>query len=731
MDNLPLDHSSAIADFRAARKKYTQKAACGRNYVLVKKLKLWLESNGTDGRSQASRLLDFAYRKRSRHRPVLPITREILCDSHNGCLLVFCILLELDRGHLIDEFLRQDLCDKYLPINLHSLQEKAATMVTSDSKSLANGFNNLQWQFCPVTFDMRRRKFGADFILPYHKKDKINDKGATAQLWQVEVLEEFVGPYLARALSKDGEDGKYNDTNDGLGPRYHFALKTFEEHNNSLFENEKDAFLALCGQPGMIQYLGDYEHDEVRSSSTIPHDITSAMQIKTTTSNIILEYGDFDLDEYFMEFVPPVHQSEIKSFWECLFDVADAVKHIHHLKVNTEGRTQEFNGWHADIKPDNILIVQGKFKLADPGFATFVKKKRINPEPKKVVTGGTEAYSAPERWQSISGRWAGAVSQTIDTWSLGCVFSIAATWVVLGHEGMRQFAELRRRSILKLIEEQANSPLLTPGDYFHDGQKVLADVISWHMYLRSVSRKSDIVTCSVLDLVDREMFVGDAGRRIKANELCERLDQIRSQKQTEAPALPKAIMEALLVLDEAPLKPAMASTAHTLTMPMESPTIVDRRQAQKLALLGAPLKMTAGRLEYLKSELYRLYSSDLVIPFEMMAQISRNYTELDSSDLVIPFDRMAQISKNYKELDRSGLAIPFEMMARISGIYDSQLNSSIPARNRNALENISRSSGYSNSALNSGRLTRNRDPLKKTARSSGYNKPDYKSNPKV
>lgn len=49
--------------------------------------------------------------------------------------------------------------------------------------------------------------------------------------------------------------------------------------------------------------------------------------------------------------------------------------------------------WHADIKPDNILIVQGKFKLADPGFATFVKKKNTETEPKKVVAGGTETYS--------------------------------------------------------------------------------------------------------------------------------------------------------------------------------------------------------------------------------------------------------------------------------------------------------------------------------------------------
>lgn len=111
----------------------------------------------------------------------------------------------------------------------------------------------------------------------------------------------------------------------------------------------------------------------------------------------------------------------------------------------------------------------------------------------------------------------------------------------------------------------------------------------------------------MLDLIDKDMFVGDAGCRIKATELCKKLHDIKSQMQTETRALPKAIMEALLEVDEAPPKQSMASTTYELTMPKESPTIVDKRQAQKSALLGAPLKMTARRSEYLKSELSNSY----------------------------------------------------------------------------------------------------------------------------
>ena len=73
--------------------------------------------------------------------------------------------------------------------------------------------------------------------------------------------------------------------------------------------------------------------------------------------------------------------------------------------------------WHADIKPDNILFVENRlkkekddttvewdqskleqnestFKLADPGFAKFVKKpqKESTEVPKQILSGGTETY---------------------------------------------------------------------------------------------------------------------------------------------------------------------------------------------------------------------------------------------------------------------------------------------------------------------------------------------------
>lgn len=150
----------------------------------------------------------------------------------------------------------------------------------------------------------------------------------------------------------------------------------------------------------MIQYLGDYEHKE---TTKLPDGRTWS----TATHNIILEYAELDLDVYFQEIRPPILEGEVAHFWDDMFDVAEAVNTIHDITITRGGVQHDYYGyvgfypsgstrslhsrWHADIKPDNILIVKGKFKLADPGFARFEKK---SDKDLATIAGGTETYSA-------------------------------------------------------------------------------------------------------------------------------------------------------------------------------------------------------------------------------------------------------------------------------------------------------------------------------------------------
>jgi hypothetical protein len=123
-------------------------------------------------------------------------------------------------------------------------------------------------------------------------------------------------------------------------------LKTFEEANRAVYVNEKEAFIGLKDHDGMVLYLADYGHKEMQTASSRPEIATTgrAQDVTRTTYNILLEYGDCDLDEFFAERLPPVFDTEVEGFWKALFEVADAVEGIHNLSICTDGMKQEYHG---------------------------------------------------------------------------------------------------------------------------------------------------------------------------------------------------------------------------------------------------------------------------------------------------------------------------------------------------------------------------------------------------
>lgn len=195
------------------------------------------------------------------------------------------------------------------------------------------------------------------------------------------------------------------------------------------------------------------------------------------------------------------------------------------------------------------------------------------------------------------------VQRTIDIWSLGCVFSIAATWVVLGYDGIRQFRTFRDSAVQRTMKEQAsaqppaaNAVDLTRGDYFHDGNDVLHDVREWHNFLRRFLRQGDTITSHVLDLVDKSMLIGDPNKRMQAKDLCVSLRRLLTdyRNQQRQPLL-GSIMQALLEVDQA--APPRPEPSQALLTP-----VAKNRRTGKPSQIEPP-KKTTHRSEYLRSEL--------------------------------------------------------------------------------------------------------------------------------
>lgn len=112
--------------------------------------------------------------------------------------------------------------------------------------------------------------------------------------------------------------------------------------------NEIEAFLILKEHDGMVQYLAEYAHVEPKHALTNTHFQPQASGGSVSTANILLEYGERDLEEYFEQCLPPILQVEIEDFWKDLFNVADAVRRIHDFEKVKAGVSQEYYGY-----PDN------------------------------------------------------------------------------------------------------------------------------------------------------------------------------------------------------------------------------------------------------------------------------------------------------------------------------------------------------------------------------------------
>jgi len=112
---------------------------------------------------------------------------------------------------------------------------------------------------------------------------------------------------------------------------YEFAVKSYATGWDDIYKLESEAFRAVRSHEGVVKYLGEYHFRECGAASP--------------THNILLEYGQQDLDEYIADTYPPVLNNEIIAFWEDLFKVAATLKRLHQFQYKSEdGRTKHYKG---------------------------------------------------------------------------------------------------------------------------------------------------------------------------------------------------------------------------------------------------------------------------------------------------------------------------------------------------------------------------------------------------
>lgn len=89
---------------------------------------------------------------------------------------------------------------------------------------------------------------------------------------------------------------------------------------------------------GMVQYFGEYRYEDSLSTSEATNSRIGL------TYNMILEFGESDLHDYFEEVPPPVLQTEIQGFWENMAGIVYGLDGIHNLEETSHGRVERYHG---------------------------------------------------------------------------------------------------------------------------------------------------------------------------------------------------------------------------------------------------------------------------------------------------------------------------------------------------------------------------------------------------
>jgi hypothetical protein len=93
----------------------------------------------------------------------------------------------------------------------------------------------------------------------------------------------------------------------------------------------------------------------------------------------------------------------------------------------------------------------------------------------------------------------GLNGQSIDIWSLGCIFSEAATWIAAGYLGVVNYRKRRQFEIDQISR-------VLPEKGFHDGKTLLKAVQEHHQVLPQLLQIDDSMTREILQVMIEEML---------------------------------------------------------------------------------------------------------------------------------------------------------------------------------------------------------------------------------
>ncbi|KAI4172942.1 MAG: hypothetical protein LQ343_003229 [Gyalolechia ehrenbergii] len=441
------------------------------------------------------------------------LSRQLADNIRTHYLRPFMILICAGHGGMIRHFVEhQSLEDNKLPFQGRPPDFPAS----SGSNSIWQKFNEHQWKFCAINlrFNKGFKQLSEHDILPIIRKTSIAG-GASAATSRIEVHPDYDQLRDGRLRSNLDSDAQCSHT---------YVLKTYNTPQAKRYhEAEMNGFQILDNdtsgeENNIISYYGSFAQMNAE---------------KGMEFNTIFEYAEFGtLEDFMMATDPPSTAAELNKFWERFLEITRGLVLIHgRAPPDAQMGDAILLGWHQDIKPKNILVCRNPdpsskydhiFKLADLGLSHFKMHVGASHSVTDQDTSGTRTYGAPEvhRNHRIRSDLHLDIKQGVDIWSMGCVISEIAVWLVHGYQYLLEY---RRRRSAEFRRKSADSPT----DCFHDGRGSVLDVVKKiHHDLHDNFRSHDDCTGEVLDKLVNRMIVAKADARLNARFIHEESKRI-------------------------------------------------------------------------------------------------------------------------------------------------------------------------------------------------------------
>ncbi|KAH6997700.1 hypothetical protein BKA56DRAFT_6429 [Ilyonectria sp. MPI-CAGE-AT-0026] len=488
-------------------------------------------------------------------------------------LRVFSLLVYIECVDFLNYFVEDELPDKKFPIE----EFPTSWADTPPLRRLLEQVQESQWIFFPLIFDPHRlynQVLSPHQILPIYEEQEIR-KGESATVSKIHTSKECT------RLDKTT-----------------FIRKTYRNLSRDQYHRELEAFNSLQSHPSphVVTCYGSFVQKRIGRKATD----------ETLTYNLILEYVDGgNLEEFFKTMDPPRSSKEVIQFWAAFIGAFEGLYHLHLYA--DDNRTQRHQGIHQVIKPENLLVSKGpsgqdfdfSLKITDSGVCH--SKIFEDDDDDTLDLASHQTYGAPEcshhaRYTQLS---TNLITTEADIFSMGCVMSDAAAWVIDGQPARDEYMRKRAHETKRLstFDDSCHEGC------FHDGVQALEAVTYVHKVINTCVAKFDAITREVVQLVQNCMLIPQGDGRWSANELREELvkikqaaeeetssiystdDQHNTLAQTQSSPLETILTENLGPFFEATSSTPMPVTSSTPTeSPPSSPRMSGSRHEKSLAV---------------------------------------------------------------------------------------------------------------------------------------------------